>query len=321
MRGSGGVGDVLDKIIEVLALEPIKKRKKDTDFLLDFEDEESDESDEKRTKRPEGPISVAFVGKPNVGKSSIVNVLCGTNRTIVGAEPGTTRDAIDTMIKINGKEYNVVDTAGIRRKNRVDYGIEAFSVVRSLRAIERADVCVLILDATQEITDQDQKIAHKIEEAGRAAVIVMNKWDLIEDKSSRTMNEMTETVKAELRSLSFAEVLFTSAVQKQRITKIIEAVNRAFDSTHKRVGTGLLNQIVNESVALVPPPASKRGKRLKVYYSTQVGAGPPTFVIFANDNKLMTKNYEVYLERKIRSAFGYAGTPMRLITRAKKDTK
>ncbi|HEY9759583.1 MAG TPA: ribosome biogenesis GTPase Der [Oculatellaceae cyanobacterium] len=314
MRGSGGVGDVLDKIIEALGLETVKKTKRKDDWSISDELEE-DERD------PEGPISVAFVGKPNVGKSSIVNVLCGTARSIVGSEPGTTRDAIDTMIKIKGKEYRVVDTAGIRRKNRVDYGIEAFAVVRSLRAIDRSDVCVLILDATQEITDQDQKIASKIEEAGKAAVIVMNKWDLIEDKSSRAMNTITEQVKAELRSLSFAEVLFTSAINKQRIAKIIEAVDRAYESAHKRVGTGLLNQIVNESVALVPPPSSKRGKRLKVYYSTQVSAGPPTFVIFANDNKLMTRNYEVYLERKIRSAFGYAGTPMRLITRAKKDTK
>ena len=314
MRGSGGVGDVLDKIIETLGLEPAKKRKKKVDWTLAEEEAENE-------KEPDGPVSIAFVGKPNVGKSSIVNVLCGTNRSIVGAEPGTTRDAIDTMIKSKGKEYRVVDTAGIRRKNRVDYGIEAFAVVRSLRAIDRADVCVLILDANEEITDQDQKIASKIEEAGKAAVIVMNKWDLVEAKSSKAMNEMTEHVKSELRALAFAEVLFTSAINKQRIAKIIEAVDRAYESTHKRVGTGVLNQIVNESVALVPPPSSKRGKRLKVYYSTQVSAGPPTFVIFANDNKLMTRNYEVYLERKIRSAFGYAGTPMRLITRAKKDIK
>jgi GTPase len=313
MRGSGGVGDVLDKIIEALGLEPLKKAKKKSWEIDDEEDEDE--------KEPGGPISIAFVGKPNGGKSSIVNLLCGTNRSIVGAEPGTTRDAIDTRIKVKGQEYVVVDTAGIRRKNRVDYGIEAFAVVRSLRAIDRSDVCVLVLDANQEITDQDQKIASKIDEAGKAAVIVMNKWDLIEEKSSRAMNEMTEQVKSELRALNYAEVLYTSALNKQRINKIIEAVDRAYESTNKRIGTGLLNQIVNESVALVPPPSSKRGKRLKVYYSTQVSAGPPTFVIFANDNKLMTRSYEVYLERKIRTAFGYEGTPMRLITRAKKDTK
>ena len=311
MRGSGGVGDVLDKIVDALGLARNgAKRKK----LEDFEDSDTIEEEG-------GPTSVAFVGKPNVGKSSIVNILCGNKRSIVGPEPGTTRDAIDTKIKVKGKEYVVVDTAGIRRKNRVDYGIEAFAVVRSLRAIDRADVVVLILDATQEVTDQDQKIAAKIEEAGKAAVIVLNKWDLVDEKTSRAMNQYTATMKTQLRSLSFAEVLFTSAVNRQRIGKIIEAVDRAYDASRKRVSTSVLNQIVNESVALVPPPASKRGKRLKVYYTTQVAVAPPTFVIFANDNKLMTRNYEVYLERKIRDAFGYDGSPIRLITRAKKDNR
>jgi GTPase len=312
MRGSGGVGDVLDKIVDALGLERNSKKRKKKDYVDDFDEIEIEEG---------GPISVAFVGKPNVGKSSIVNILCGNNRSIVGSEPGTTRDAIDTKIKIKGKEYIVVDTAGIRRKNRVDYGIEAFAVVRSLRAIDRADVVVHILDAAQEVTDQDQKIANKIEEAGKGAVIVLNKWDLVDEKSSRAMNQFTESMKTQLRSLSFAEVLFTSAVNRQRIGKIIEAVDRAYDATRKRVGTGVLNQIINESVALVPPPASKRGKRLKVYYTTQVSVAPPTFIVFANDNKLMTRNYEVYLERKIRDAFGYDGSPIRLITRAKKDNR
>jgi GTPase len=312
MRGSGGVGDVLDKIVDALGLERNGKKQKKKGYIDDFDEVEVEEG---------GPISVAFVGKPNVGKSSIVNILCGNNRSIVGSEPGTTRDAIDTKIKIKGKEYIVVDTAGIRRKNRVDYGIEAFAVVRSLRAIDRADVVVHILDASQDMTDQDQKIANKIEEAGKGAVIVLNKWDLVDEKSSRAMNQYTERMKTELRSLSFAEVLFTSAVNRQRINKIIEAVDRAYDATRKRVGTGVLNQIINESVALVPPPASKRGKRLKVYYTTQVSVAPPTFIVFANDNKLMTRNYEVYLERKIRDAFGYDGSPIRLITRAKKDNR
>jgi GTPase len=314
MRGSGGVGDVLDKVLELLGLDqPVKKKRKKKEYVDDLpEEEEEDET---------GPTSIAIVGKPNVGKSSITNVLCGTTRTIVGAEPGTTRDAIDTPIKVNGKDYIVVDTAGIRRRNKVDYGIEAFAVVRSLRALERANVCVLIIDATQEITDQDQKIASKIEEAGKAAVIVLNKWDLIEDKTSRLMNEFTDRMKVELRAISYAEVVFTSAVNKQRIPKIIEAVDRAQEATRKRISTGTLNQVINESVALVPPPASKRGKRLKVYYTTQVSVSPPTFVVFANDNKLMTRQYEVYLERKIRDSFGYVGTPVRIITRSKKDTK
>jgi len=314
MRGSGGVGDVLDRVLEILGLDqPVKKKRKKKEYVDDLPEEEEDDE--------LGPTSIAIVGKPNVGKSSITNLLCGKSRTIVGAEPGTTRDAIDTPIKVNGKDYIVVDTAGIRRRNKVDYGIEAFAVVRSLRALERANVCVLVLDASQEITDQDQKIASKIEEAGKAAVIVLNKWDLIEDKTSRLMNEYTEGMKTELRAISYAEVVFTSAVSKQRIPKIIEAVDRAQEATRKRISTGTLNQIVNESVALVPPPASKRGKRLKVYYTTQVSVAPPTFVVFANDNKLMTRQYEVYLERKIRDSFGYVGTPVRIITRSKKDTK
>jgi GTP-binding protein len=314
MRGSGGVGDVLDRVLEILGLDqPVKKKRKKKEYVDDLPEEEEDDE--------LGPTSIAIVGKPNVGKSSITNLLCGKSRTIVGAEPGTTRDAIDTPIKVNGKDYIVVDTAGIRRRNKVDYGIEAFAVVRSLRALERANVCVMVLDASQEITDQDQKIASKIEEAGKAAVIVLNKWDLIEDKTSRLMNEFTERMKTELRAISYAEVVFTSAVSKQRIPKIIEAVDRAQEATRKRISTGTLNQIVNESVALVPPPASKRGKRLKVYYTTQVSVAPPTFVVFANDNKLMTRQYEVYLERKIRDSFGYVGTPVRIITRSKKDTK
>jgi GTP-binding protein len=314
MRGSGGVGDVLDRVLEILGLDqPVKKKRKKKEYIDDLPEEEEEVED--------GPTSIAIVGKPNVGKSSITNLLCGKTRTIVGAEPGTTRDAIDTPIKVNGKDYIVVDTAGIRRRNKVDYGIEAFAVVRSLRALERANVCVLVLDSSQEITDQDQKIASKIEEAGKAAVIVLNKWDLIEDKTSRLMNEYTERMKTELRAISYAEVVFTSAVSKQRIPKIIEAVDRAQEATRKRISTGTLNQIVNESVALVPPPASKRGKRLKVYYTTQVSVSPPTFVVFANDNKLMTRQYEVYLERKIRDSFGYVGTPVRIITRSKKDTK
>jgi GTP-binding protein len=312
MRGSGGVGDLLDKIVSYF---PADTRPKIDLDLIPFDGTELVEEEEV------GPLSVAIVGRPNVGKSSIVNVLVGTNRSIVSSVPGTTRDAIDTKIKYQGRELILVDTAGIRRKSRVDYGVEAFAVVRSLRALERADVVVLILDATQEISDQDQKIAGKIDEAGRGAVIVVNKWDLIEDKSSRLMKQYTENVKTELRSLAFSEVIFTSAISKQRVTKIIEAVERAHAQTKKRIGTGLLNQIINESVALVPPPSSKRGKRLKVYYTTQVSTAPPTFILFANDDKLMTKNYEAYLERKLREAFGFEGTPIRIVTRAKKDNR
>ncbi len=312
MRGSGGVGDLLDKVISHFP--PETRKVIDLDNIpydgTDFVEEEE-----------QGPLSLAIVGRPNVGKSSLVNVLVGTNRSIVSNVPGTTRDAIDSKIKFQGKEYVLVDTAGIRRKSRVDYGIEAFAVVRSLRALERADVVILILDATQEISDQDQKIAGKIEEAGRACVIVVNKWDLIDDKSSKLMKEFVENVRTELRSIAYSEVIFTSAINKQRVTKIIEAADRAHAMTKKRIGTGLLNQIVNESVALVPPPSSKRGKRLKVYYTTQVSSSPPTFILFGNDDKLMTKNYHSYIERKLREAFGFEGTPIRIVTRAKKDNR
>ncbi|HEY9678995.1 MAG TPA: ribosome biogenesis GTPase Der [Drouetiella sp.] len=313
MRGSGGVGDLLDHIVSLF---PEDKRKK-----LDLDKVTIDGAEMEEEPEEDAPLSVAIVGRPNVGKSSLVNVLIGSNRSIVSNIPGTTRDAIDTQIKFGGKEYVLVDTAGIRRKSRVDYGIEAFAVVRSLRALERADVVVLILDATQEISDQDQKIAGKIEEAGRAAVIVVNKWDLIEDKTSKLMNQFTENVRTELRSIAYSEVIYTSAINKQRVSKILEAVERAYGMTKKRIGTGLLNQIVNESIALVPPPSSKRGKRLKVYYTTQVGTSPPTFILFANDDKLMTRNYEAYIERKLREAFGFEGTPIRIVTRAKKDNR
>jgi GTP-binding protein len=312
MRGSGGVGDLLDKVVSFFP--PETRKGVDLDSVTPHGEEIEEEEEQ-------GPLSLAIVGRPNVGKSSLVNVLVGTNRSIVSNVPGTTRDAIDSQIKFQGKEYILVDTAGIRRKSRVDYGIEAFAVVRSLRALERADVVILILDATQEISDQDQKIAGKIDEAGRSCVIVVNKWDLIDEKTSKLMKQYTENVRAELRSIAFAEVIFTSAINKQRVTKIIEAADRAHAMTKKRIGTGLLNQIVNESIALVPPPSSKRGKRLKVYYTTQVSTAPPTFILFANDDKLMTNNYEAYLERKLREAFGFEGTPIRIVTRAKKDNR
>lgn len=338
MRGTGNVGDLLDKIVEAFpdSAKPQKAAKQSrADRLLEIEDKKNGKktgtgsrdksrtrvADEAAVNVEEMPIQMAIVGRPNVGKSSMVNALAGTKRAIVGSEPGTTRDAVDTEIKHKGRKLTLVDTAGIRRKSKVDYGVEAFSVVRSLRAIDRSDVTVLMLDATQEIADQDQKIASKIEEAGKATIIVINKWDLIEEKNDKLMKKFSENAKEELRSLSFAEVVFTSAITKQRIGKVIEAVERAFEQTRKRVGTGVLNQIINESVALVPPPASKRGKRLKIYYATQVSVAPPTFVLFVNDGKLLVRNYLTYLERKIREAFGFQGTPIRLLTRAKKESK
>jgi GTP-binding protein len=313
MTGSGGVGDLLDAVVSHF---PEENKKHAPDNGRRAGREEADE--EMEVIDPETcPFSMAVVGRPNVGKSSIINVLCGQKRAIVGDTPGTTRDAVDTKVKFHGREITLVDTAGIRRKNRVDYGVEAFSVVRSLKALDRADVVVLILDASLEISDQDQKIASKIEEAGKACVIVVNKWDLIEDRSSGSMKTYTEEVKQSLRSLNYAEVLFTSALNKLRVQKIVEAAARAFSQSRRRISTGLVNQIINESVALVPPPASKRGKRLRVYYSTQVQSAPPTFILFCSDDKLMSKSYETYLERKIREAFGFQGAPIRLVLRAK----
>jgi GTP-binding protein len=317
MRGTGGVGDLLDKVVEILRADNPNGQKPKRVKAEKWETDEQAEEDEDEAK----PLSVAIVGRPNVGKSSILNVLAGTKRTIVAAQPGTTRDAIDLTISHKGREITLVDTAGIRRKSKVDYGIEAFAVVRSLRAIDRSDVAVLVLDGTQDIADQDQKIGARIQDSGRAAVIVVNKWDQIENKSSRLMNEFIDRCHTELRMLSYAEVVFTSAASGQRVAKILEAVERAAEQSKKRIGTGLLNQVINEAVALVPPPSSKRGRRLKVYYTTQVSAAPPTFVLFVNDAKLMTKSYETYLERKIREAFGFTGTPLRIIMRAKKETK
>lgn len=303
MRGTGGVGDLLDKVIEKL---PPETRIKNGDELPVLE--EGEEPNE---------YSVAIVGRPNVGKSSLVNALSNTRRTIVTPIPGTTRDAIDTVIAYGTKEVTLIDTAGIRRKSRVDYGVEAFSVVRSLKAIDRCDIAVLMLDATQTISDQDQKIAAKIEEAGKSAVIVMNKWDLIEDKSSKLMNDFTDEIYSQLPHLKFAEVVFTSALTKQRLPKILEAAERAWKESRRRVKTAIVNQVINEAQTLTPPPSASRGRRLRVYYTTQVSVSPPTFALFVNDGKLLTNTYRVYLERKIREAFGFKGAPIRLLTRAK----
>lgn len=321
MRGTGGVGDLLDLIVNAFPDATPRKDKKERQAEKKKAKEERQRAED--NELPEvidinsEPMSIAIVGKPNVGKSSLLNVLCGKARTIVGPEPGTTRDAIDTPIRVHGREITLVDTAGIRRKARVDYGVEAFSVVRSISAMDRSDVVVMVIDVNEPITDQDQKIASKIEEAGRGVVIVMNKWDLEENKSSGAMNKIIEEVKAELRPLAHAEILFTSAQNHTRVGKIIEAAERAYEQTHRRISTNLVNQVISEAVALVPPPSGKRGKRLKVYYATQVSVAPPTFVLFVNEDKLMQDNYKSYLERKLREAFGFVGTPIRITARPK----
>lgn len=312
LRGSGGVGDLLDIIIDAF---PPHLKQRETNGDGSGADESLSESD---NERDESKLSIAIVGRPNVGKSSLLNALSGRQRTIVSPVPGTTRDSIDLVINHGTKEITLVDTAGIRRKSKVDFGVEAFSVVRALKAIDRSDVAVLMLDATQPIADQDQKIAAKIDEGGKACIVAFNKWDLVEDKSSKLMKEFQESIVTDLPHLKWAEVVFISAHTKQRLPKVLEAAERAFAESRKRVSTSLLNQIINEAQTLTPPPSASRGRRLRIYYATQVGVSPPTFVLFVNDNKLLTDNYKVYLERKLREAFGFQGTPIRLIPRPKK---
>jgi GTPase len=332
MRGSGFIGDLLDKVVSFFPEQAKKgknsKRGKPNGLELQSEDEARSFGDDWQDGEGQPldaevdenrELAIAIVGKPNVGKSSMINLLCGEERTIVSAEPGTTRDAIDTDIIHKGRPIKLIDTAGIRRKSRVDYGIEAFSVVRSLKAIDKADIVIFMLDANEVISDQEKKIANKIEDAGKAAVLVLNKWDLIESKTSKLMNEYTETVKGELRSLAFAEVIFTSVKTRLRASKVLEAAELAYAATTKRIGTGLLNQVIHEATVLVPPPSAKRGKRLRIYYCTQVSVAPPTFVLFVNDHKLITQSYQSYLEKSLRNSFGFVGAPIRIIIRSKRD--
>jgi GTP-binding protein len=305
LRGTGGVGDLLDKVLESL---PEELRQASRKNGADAEEEEEQERKD---------FSIAIVGRPNVGKSSIMNAVVGKERSIVTDIPGTTRDALDTIFQWDDRQITLIDTAGIRRKSKVDYGVEAFSVVRALKAIERADVTILVLDANQEIADQDQKIAQKIIDAGKPAVVVFNKWDLVSNKSSKLMNEYMARVEMDLPHLKFAESVFTSAKSGQRVQKILEAAARAFAETRRRVSTATFNQIIQDAQMLTPPPAGKRGRRLRIYYGTQVAVAPPSFVLKVNDDKLAGSNYLTYLERKIRESFGFKGTPIRLFLRPK----
>ncbi|OGI23664.1 MAG: ribosome biogenesis GTPase Der [Candidatus Melainabacteria bacterium RIFOXYA12_FULL_32_12] len=292
MHGTGGIGDLLDDLIKALP-----------EFVSDEEVK---------------PIHIAIVGRPNAGKSSLVNSLLGEERVIVSEIAGTTRDAINTNLCVDGNCYTLVDTAGIRRKARVEYGIEKFSVARSIKAIKNSDVTLLLIDATEGITDQDKKIGEISNDAGRAIVIAVNKWDLIEDKHSTSTNEFTKLIRKEAPHLSFAPILFISAVTKQRINKIFAAVLESYEYSHKKISTSLLNKVILEAFAL-NPPTSKKGKRLKAYYSTQIGVEPPTFVIFVNSAKLISDSYKRYLENKLREAFGFFGTPIKILIRERSE--
>ncbi len=262
-------------------------------------------------------IKVAIVGKPNVGKSSIVNKLIGENRLIVSDIAGTTRDAVDTEIVYNKKEYVFIDTAGLRRKNKIKEELEKYMIIRTVSAVERADVVVLVIDAKEGVTEQDAKIAGIAHERGKAAIIAVNKWDAIE-KDNKTVNEFTGKIRQILSFMSYAEITFISAVTGQRLGKLYELIDAVYENHAMRIATGVLNEIMAEAVAMQQPPSDK-GKRLRLYYITQVSVKPPTFVIFVNDKELMHFSYTRYIENRIREAFGFRGTPLKFIIRERKE--
>lgn len=287
-----GLGDMLDKVTEHFA-----------SLKLEAEDDD----------RPR----IAIVGKPNVGKSSIINKLTGESRVIVSNIAGTTRDAIDTDVKWNGREYVFIDTAGLRRKSKVKEEIEKYSIIRTVTAVERADVVVIVIDAIEGVTEQDAKIAGIAHENGKGVIIAVNKWDAIE-KNDKTVYEYSNKVRQILSFMPYAEIMFISALTGQRLYKLFDMIDFVIENHSMRVETGILNEIMAEAVAMQQPPSDK-GKRLKLFYITQVAVKPPTFVIFVNDKELMHFSYTRYIENKIREAFGFKGTPLRFIIRERKE--
>lgn len=287
-----GIGDVLDKIYE--------------SFPEKIEEEKDDDK-----------IKVAIIGKPNVGKSSLINKILGENRAIVSDIAGTTRDAIDTEFENETGKYVLIDTAGVRRKSKIKESIEKFSIMRTLLAIERADVCLMMIDATQGVTDQDAKIAGEAHEAGKGVIIVVNKWDAIE-KETGTLEKYRKEVYERLKYLSYAPIIFISAKTGQRVNKLFDLIHYVAEQNSMRISTSVLNQVINEAIAIVQPPTDK-GKRLKIFYGTQASTRPPTFVIFVNNKELFHFSYERYLVNQIRKEFGLEGTPVRIIVREKSD--
>ncbi len=277
-----------------------------------FDREAAAEEEDERTK-------VAIVGKPNVGKSSIINKLIGENRVIVSDVAGTTRDAIDTEITHNKKEYVFIDTAGLRRKNKIKEELERYMIIRTVAAVERADIVVLVIDATEGVTEQDAKIAGIAHDRGKAIIIAVNKWDAIE-KDNKTVNEFTQKVRQVLSFMTYAELIFISAVTGQRLGRLFDLIDVVSENHSMRVATGVLNEIMAEAVALQQPPSDK-GKRLRLYYITQAAVKPPTFVIFVNDKELMHFSYTRYLENQIRETFGFVGTPLKFIIRERKENR
>ena len=271
---------------------------------------EKDENEEE-----EEYIKVAIIGKPNVGKSSLVNRILGEKRAIVSDIAGTTRDAIDSQFENEKGKYILIDTAGVRRKSKVKESIEKYSIMRTLLAIERADVCLMMIDAQEGITDQDTKIAGEAHEAGKGVIIVVNKWDAIE-KETGTLEKYKKEVYEKLKYLSYAPIIFISALTGQRVDKLFDMINEVKEQNSKRITTSVLNQVINEAIAIVQPPSDK-GKRLKIFYGTQVATKPPTFIIFVNNKDLFHFSYERYLVNQIRKEFGLVGTPVRIIAREK----
>ncbi len=290
--GRLGIGDMLDVLVK--------------HFPENTEEIEEDD-------RPK----IAIIGKPNVGKSSIINQLIGENRVIVSDVAGTTRDAIDTEVVWNDREYVLIDTAGLRRKNKVKEELERFMIIRTVGAVERADVAVLVIDAQEGVTEQDAKIAGIAHERGKAVIIAVNKWDTVE-KDNKTIYKYTNRIREVLAYMPYAELIFVSAKTGQRLTKLYQLIDMVIENHAMRVATGVLNEIMTEAVALQQPPSDK-GKRLKLYYITQVAVKPPTFVIFVNSKELMHFSYTRYIENKIREAFGFRGTPLKFIIRERKD--
>ena len=285
-----GLGDVLDKIYESF---PEKTLDEDEDDV----------------------IKVAVIGKPNVGKSSLINKILGENRAIVSDIAGTTRDAIDSRFENEKGKYILIDTAGVRRKSKVKESIEKFSIMRTLLAIERADVCLMIIDALEGVTDQDAKIAGEAHEAGKGVIIVVNKWDEYE-KETGTLERYKKEIYAKLSYLSYAPIIFISAKTGQRVNKLFDLINHVNEQNSMRISTSVLNQVINEAISIVQPPTDK-GKRLKIFYGTQASTKPPTFVIFVNNKELFHFSYERYLVNQIRKEFGLEGTPVRIIVREK----
>lgn len=267
---------------------------------------------------PPDTVKIAVIGRPNVGKSSMVNAILGEERVIVSDIPGTTRDAIDSPFERNGKNYVIVDTAGMRRRNRIDIAAERYSVVRALRAIDRCDVVLMVMDASEGVAEQDKKIVGYALEKGKAIILVMNKWDLVE-KDDKTMNKFEKKIRQEIAFLNYVPIIYVSALTKQRLPKILEMVDSVAEEASRRVATADLNNLIREAVQATPPPADKY-RRLKIFYATQGGVKPPTFILFVNDTELMHFSYHRYIENRLRETYGFEGTPIRIFLR-KREAK